>query len=757
MRHSNHGHSRRLSAYATQAYAKDADGLNTNPETINVSPTNTNRTNRMAKSNFKILRQGGFGSMKGGLSRSSNVRKDSYFTPGFNQRGSHLEMQAQSLGNQYSMDLPPQPNMFAPQAPQEQPPIIIAYSESSSEDSEEVRRRKRKRRLKKLRKQKAKYQNYDQYSQASDPMFQSMLMMQQVQSGMMVQQMFKSYMNQMNQADDSSSSEDDKRLDDELEHYQQQNQRVYGNGMLDPLSQALVHKLLMSDGRQQPHKNFKRRRGSYDDSGDDSDMDENGNRRKKRRRGKKGKGKKKEPQVIVPEKVEEVVEPVIPPASERCLKNLKKFKHVTTMICWVQRFDRNIRYDILIRQKEAKSYFKENYADVLEITTKKIYGLIEPVLTELVSDPGNDLDIVSKTLTSGEKFINLTRLHQFILRILEPILNMVKTLDVYEDKISQSDKKMYTFLSKICLENGRFPDHYLHNFEMTRICFKSTGSLTNVKRDQSSLLIGMFLILRVLIVNILINYWDLPYHKNAKKVKNVINIQVIAACLYHLWIVDIQDIIPKYEDNGLDRLDPKLIPKKMKPGSWLFTKNTDVKFSNKNTLGEKEVIIGVFTKTDLAAWYSNQVRFDEEINLQEDILTTSLETIITFDDFFKMDQVRKKWNIRESIAKKMEKLDPAYSKELMKTVIKNRKQLNLDDDSDDDGPPLQIQTEKKLKSEKSNVPKKDGPHSSKVNNIASVNNVPSKNLDLQTTPTNVDYSKAKQFDSMQSESEESED
>ena len=139
----------------------------------------------------------------------------------------------------------------------------------------------------------------------------------------------------------------------------------------------------------------------------------------------------------------------------------------------------------------------------------------------------------------------MKHLHDCVIQIIDELTKMSE-LSSKKDEI---DQEILTFLAKISLENGCFPDGYITDFELARINIKNTGTLCEVTRDQSKLLIGMFIILRTLIISVLLGYFDLDYHDWEFSDEAYINMKMIAAYLYHLFVMDFQETMPRLQDN----------------------------------------------------------------------------------------------------------------------------------------------------------------------------------------------------------------
>lgn len=71
-----------------------------------------------------------------------------------------------------------------------------------------------------------------------------------------------------------------------------------------------------------------------------------------------------------------------------------------------------------------------------------------------------------------------------------------------DKKINQ---ELIRFMALISMKNSYLPDHFMFEFEITRLEFSERyGFIRNVQPQQSKMLITLFLIIKLLIVNVIL-------------------------------------------------------------------------------------------------------------------------------------------------------------------------------------------------------------------------------------------------------------
>jgi hypothetical protein len=190
----------------------------------------------------------------------------------------------------------------------------------------------------------------------------------------------------------------------------------------------------------------------------------------------------------------------------------------------------------------------------------------------------------------------------------------------------------------------------------------------------------MFLILRILIISILIGLGKIQYDHNKLSEMDLENIQMVAAYIYHLFLADTKDTVPKIRNN-MKRCRAENKPVLLKDDLLVFHENIDSKQAKAvfEDDPEDDVIVGMYSRDQMKIIYKNQARFDDAANMLDEALDNWLDKTIQFHQVTMQPARENKLLDRRLVQKACQRPFPKYAELLSKQITKRKKELGIDE------------------------------------------------------------------------------
>ena len=314
---------------------------------------------------------------------------------------------------------------------------------------------------------------------------------------------------------------------------------------------------------------------------------------------------------------------------------------------------------IFLKIKNAKNFYRDNLVNYLTETRDWIIKQVDPIVFTMVQDKNLTCDIIYET-NLGLKKNNQEVLHQYIMKILSTLQKS------FDDKFANLDKEsnILKFFCSIAQEGKCLPDGFMLDFELNRLSYSIYGSLQNVSQDQSKLVIGMIIFVKIIINQYFSQFFnihrkDIPEPSATQKY----SISSLAAYFFHIFCQDYQktmQIIPGTQENII--LSKKTTPFPENYFYWpdYSVNNTEGAIRNFKD-GEQDVLVGAPDTEAMQVMYNDEENQDEAADKLEIFLIILHEKIQDYEKKQRKLEMKDKIVLLKNIAVKMKKTYPIYA------------------------------------------------------------------------------------------------
>lgn len=232
------------------------------------------------------------------------------------------------------------------------------------------------------------------------------------------------------------------------------------------------------------------------------------------------------------------------------------------------------------------------------------------------------LERKSMVLTSGEekglfgsKKISSDEIEDKVKNLIMPKMRALLNQLIHCTMEGTFPVQLAEFIANISENGCAPPNHFLFEFEIRRLQYTHYGTLKNLTDNHSKMIIGMFLLMRVLIYQFFVKPWteirkgsklDPPGKEDQTK----LNLKTIASILYHCLMDLYKSKLPVIPGNQ-NFLPPEL---KIKPRTDILHTERGKDEEAKKKSAEEDVIEGLYTKKQLEGFFvtkatdANQVK-----------------------------------------------------------------------------------------------------------------------------------------------------
>lgn len=250
---------------------------------------------------------------------------------------------------------------------------------------------------------------------------------------------------------------------------------------------------------------------------------------------------------------------------------------------------------------DSFSYFNGNAQDFFSNTLHKEIKLFYRERKSMVITSGEEKGLF------GSKKISFEEAEDRIKNLIMPKMRALLNTLLNCTSEATFPEQLADFIASVSESKCVPPNHFLFEFEIKRLTFTHYGTLKNMSEFHSKMIIGMFLICRILIYQFFVRPWtelrkgsvmEAPSKDSCVR----LNLKTIASILYHSLMDIIRGTVPVVHGNQ-KFLSPDL---KIKPRTTILKTEEAEKAENEEgakKYAEEEVIEGLFTKKQLEAFF----------------------------------------------------------------------------------------------------------------------------------------------------------
>ena len=285
-----------------------------------------------------------------------------------------------------------------------------------------------------------------------------------------------------------------------------------------------------------------------------------------------------------------------------------------------------IRHSIINSYGTFTGEVQRFFADELKLQLESIYNEKK----SMVIVEGIEKGFFGKKSLSQKETDN--RIYNLIMPKLRKLLNVL----IEKAKGAEFPESLIKFIASITENQSVPPDRFLFEFEVRRLNFTHLGTLKGMTSLHSKMIIGMFLVIRVIVYQFLVQPWNelkhldykIPADETAKR-----NLKTIASVLYHATMDLFRGKVPVAVNNQV------FLSVDMKVKGRVSPLKTPELMNEKVKVSEEDVMSGLFTKKELTNLFGQKM---QDINDLKGLIYEFLDHIYNKTHQIHSQIVRKK-------------------------------------------------------------------------------------------------------------------
>lgn len=222
----------------------------------------------------------------------------------------------------------------------------------------------------------------------------------------------------------------------------------------------------------------------------------------------------------------------------------------------------------------------------------------------------------------GSKSLSQKEIENRVQNLIMPKLRALLNALINQITPETFPRSLSNFIASISENQCTPPDRFLFDFEIRRLGFTHFGTLKNMTELHSKMIIGMFLLVRVLIYQFLVSPWKelkdvmIGASKDDPITKN--NLKNIASIFYHVVMDLFRGKVPVINNNQVFltaelKIRPKIERLKTEENAEENIKSQD-----------EDVIQGLYTKKELASFFSEH---PQDVNQLKGLVEELLKSV----------------------------------------------------------------------------------------------------------------------------------
>ncbi|CAI2372786.1 unnamed protein product [Moneuplotes crassus] len=213
------------------------------------------------------------------------------------------------------------------------------------------------------------------------------------------------------------------------------------------------------------------------------------------------------------------------------LKGYKKLKIYARCIYEFTKLMRFVREKWIKKEKEKRILFDESLDLYSDVAITWLISTIKTPIVNLMVQPKLNLDLTSIFVNSDKAFLKIkVRIEAIFKAITEEVIKKKVPLPLLE------------FLKLLITPRKYLPDDFFSMFERKRLSLNERGILSSASSAQECLIIGGFLLVRILLAKILLDPSSIVMIKLKKK--QIRNFQIVSSVVYYLVLDYFKELLP---------------------------------------------------------------------------------------------------------------------------------------------------------------------------------------------------------------------
>ena len=311
-----------------------------------------------------------------------------------------------------------------------------------------------------------------------------------------------------------------------------------------------------------------------------------------------------------PEKPKPKIKMPPPPFIKELSHNMKLFRRWAWFIVFALAYEEDLRKTIQARRDFYKAYYSEDLSIIKEQTLLAIKSYIAEPLEQAMKDQNFNIDFIEPMLTIEEEQERVDRL----VPVLNDLLSKVESLTKKDEEEEEFENPILTsFLSNAFMSNCQPPDKFLTTFEYKRCQFSHTGILKNQSKEKVKMMIGCFVVLRILVNQQQFRpekYFGPEVTEQGRK-----NLRAIGAVIYNKFAWQYKALCePVERDLNFNYIFDPIIPMQTFMAADDNLELSEIEGKYKNFDDEEDIIQSVPTKVMINGFYS---KFENQLNLNK--------------------------------------------------------------------------------------------------------------------------------------------